>query len=168
MLIYVRSSDPPVVRLCFCGMPSRILKKEKRKMTSPFLQGVRSITFCVLVAFVAMLAASSRLSAQTHVVSSAELRQEALDATRARATNLQKVSEFLALPNVDRALRSAHVDLNQVKSAVVTLSDQELAQLASRAEKAQLDFAAGTLSDRDLLIIVVGIAALILIIVAVR
>jgi hypothetical protein len=55
-----------------------------------------------------------------------------------------------------------------VKNAVAQLNDQELAQLASRANKAQSDFAAGRLSDRDLIIILVCIAALILIIVAVR
>jgi hypothetical protein len=48
------------------------------------------------------------------------------------------------------------------------LSDAELAQLASRADKAQADFVAGTLSDRDLLLIILGIAALVLIIIAVR
>jgi hypothetical protein len=56
----------------------------------------------------------------------------------------------------------------QVKTAVSTLNDAELAQLASRVHKAQADFAGGTLSDRDLIIIIVAIAALILIIVAVR
>ena len=56
----------------------------------------------------------------------------------------------------------------QVKAAVSTLDDAELAQLSSRVQKAQADFAAGSLSDRDLIIILVAIAALILIIVAVR
>jgi hypothetical protein len=65
-------------------------------------------------------------------------------------------------------LKSAHIDAQHVQNAVSQLSDQELAQLASRASKAQADFAAGTLSDRDLIIILVAIAALILIIVAVR
>jgi hypothetical protein len=60
------------------------------------------------------------------------------------------------------------MDPAQVKTAVSTLNDAELAQLASRADKAQADFAAGRLSDRDLIIILVAIAALILIIVAVR
>jgi hypothetical protein len=60
------------------------------------------------------------------------------------------------------------MDPERVKSAMATLSDQELAALALRSEKAQADFAAGALTDRDLLIILVGIAALILIIVAVR
>ena len=60
------------------------------------------------------------------------------------------------------------MDAQQVKNAVAQLDDQELAQLAARANKAQSDLAAGSLSDRDLIIILVCIAALILIIVAVR
>ena len=56
----------------------------------------------------------------------------------------------------------------RVETAIETLSDEELARLASRADKLDQDFAAGRLSNRDLLIIIVGIAALILIIVAVR
>jgi hypothetical protein len=55
-----------------------------------------------------------------------------------------------------------------VKKAVASLSDAELAQLASRVQKAQADFAAGNLSDRDLIIILILIAGLILIIVAVH
>jgi hypothetical protein len=43
-----------------------------------------------------------------------------------------------------------------------------LAQLASRSAKVQADFAAGKLEDRDLLIILVVMAALVLVIVAVR
>jgi hypothetical protein len=65
-------------------------------------------------------------------------------------------------------LKAAHTDPEQVKKAVASLSDAELAQLASRAKKVQADFAAGTLSDRDLIVILIAIAALILIIVAVR
>jgi len=56
----------------------------------------------------------------------------------------------------------------QVKHAVAGLSDDELAQLASRAQNAQADFAAGAIDNHDLLIILVCIAALILIIVAVH
>jgi hypothetical protein len=48
------------------------------------------------------------------------------------------------------------------------LSDQELAQLSAKADKAQSDFAAGNLNDRDLILIILGIAILVLIIVAVR
>ena len=65
-------------------------------------------------------------------------------------------------------MKTAHINEQQVKTAVKELSDEDLAQLSARAEKAQREFAAGTLSDRDLLIILVAIAAIILIIVAVR
>ncbi len=63
---------------------------------------------------------------------------------------------------------TAHTDLEQVKKAIASLSDAELSQLASRARKAQADFAAGHLADRDLIIILIVIAGLILLIVAVR
>ena len=52
--------------------------------------------------------------------------------------------------------------------AISTLSDDDLARLASGSDKIDQDFSAGRINDRDLLIILVGIAALILIIVAVR
>jgi hypothetical protein len=76
--------------------------------------------------------------------------------------------QFLSSAKAEKALKSAHMDPVRVTTAVSTLSDEELAQLASRSAKAQADFAAGRLEDRDLLVILVGIAALVLIIVAVR
>lgn len=108
------------------------------------------------------------LRGQTHVVSPADLQKAALTATQARQQNLQTVRQFFSSEMAQKALKSAHMDGEQVKNAVSTLSDAELARLASRVQKAQADFAAGTLSDRDLIIILVAIAALILIIVAVR
>ena len=110
----------------------------------------------------------SNLAAQAHVVSPADLQKETMAASQVRQRNLQTVTQFLSSPRAQKALRSAHMDPTQVKTAVSTLSDQELAQLASRSARAQADFAAGRIDDRDLLIILVAIAALILIIVAVR
>ncbi len=65
-------------------------------------------------------------------------------------------------------MKSAHVDAQQVKDAVQQLDDDDLASLSARAQKAENEFAAGTLSDRDLLIIVLVALAIILIVVAVR
>jgi hypothetical protein len=106
--------------------------------------------------------------AQNHVVSPSELQSAAVASTEARQHNLDTLQQFVSTPMAERALKSAHMDAQQVKNAVAQLDDQELAQLASRANKAQSDLAAGSLSDRDLIIILVCIAALILIIVAVR
>ena len=106
--------------------------------------------------------------AQSHVVSPAELQSAAIASTQARQQNVDALQQFVSTPVAEKALKSAHLDAQQVKNAVSRLNDQELAQLAARATKANADFAAGTLSDRDLIIILVCIAALILIIVAVR
>ena len=102
------------------------------------------------------------------MVSSLELQKAAVDASRVRQQNLDTLQEFFSSERAQRALKAAHTDPEQVKKAVASLSDAELAQLASRAQKAQAAFAAGHLSDRDLIIILVVIAALILIIVAVH
>jgi Flp pilus assembly protein TadB len=91
-----------------------------------------------------------------------------VDASQKRQQNLDTLSQFFSSEKAQRALESAHQNPEQVKRAVASLGDDELAQLASRANKAQTDFAAGNLDQRDLLIIVVAIAALILIIVAVH
>jgi hypothetical protein len=126
----------------------------------------------VAVAFVlaAVFALPQNLVAETaqHLVSPSELQQAAVKASTARQQNLDQVKQFFSSEKAQQALKSAHVNPEQVKNAVSTLDDAELAQLASRVQKTQADFAAGTLSDRDLIIILVAIAALILIIVAVR
>ena len=103
-----------------------------------------------------------------HLVSPSDLEKAAVDASQARERNLESLQSFFGSDPARRALESAHMNPQQVNRAIATLSDEELAQLASRARKAQANFAAGTLSDRDLLVILVAIAALILIIVAVR
>ena len=108
------------------------------------------------------------LVAQNHVISSADLRKEAAAASQTRQQNLEAVQKFLFNPTGEKAMKSAGIDPQQVKAAVPTLSDEELAQLAARANKAQADFAAGDLSQRDILWIILAIAALVLIIVAVR
>jgi len=103
-----------------------------------------------------------------HVVSPSDLQRAAVQASNLRQQNMEQVRQFFSSEKAERALRSAHMNPEQVKNAVSTLDDAELAQLAQRTQKAQVDFAAGTLSDRDLIIILVAVAVLILIIVAVR
>lgn len=112
--------------------------------------------------------ATPTLLAQSHVVSQDDIHKELVTATQTRQKNLEKVKQFLSSDAAEKAMKSAQVDPAQVKAAVSTLSDAEVAQLASRADRAQQDFAAGRISDRDLILIILGIAVLILIIVAVN
>ena len=130
-------------------------------------QCVRTLTAGVLVT---ILTIPQGLFAQAaeHVVSPSELQKAAVNASRSRQQNLDTLKEFFSSERAQSALKAAHTDPEQVRKAVASLSNDELANLASRAQKAQADFAAGNLTDRDLIIILVLIAALILIIVAVR
>jgi hypothetical protein len=124
----------------------------------------------VLIAssLIALYAFPQNLVAQAHVVSPAEIQQQVLRASQARQRNQETVREFLSSSKARKALKAAHIEAERVQTAVSTLSDEELAQLASRADNARHDFAAGTLSDRDLILIILGIAVLVLVIVAVR
>jgi hypothetical protein len=103
-----------------------------------------------------------------HLVSTSALQNTAVAASQQRQRNLDTLKSFLSSQEATAALKSAHMNPEQVTKAVPSLSDEEMAQLASRANKAQAEFAAGTLDNHDLLIILVCIAALILIIVAVH
>jgi len=117
---------------------------------------------------VVLVAIQSILSAQTHVVNPADLQKAVAAATDARQRNIEATIGFLSSTNAQKVLGSVGINPAQVTTAVSSLNDQELARLAARAEKAQADFAAGRISDRDMIWILIAIAALILIIVAVR
>lgn len=128
-------------------------------------QSIRSLIALVLVT---IFLVPANLMAQSHVISPAELQHQAASASQTRQHNLDNLQQFLSTPQAEKAMRSAHVNAQQVRTAVSTLNDEELAQLSARADKAQQDFAAGNLSDRDLILIILAIAVLVLIIVAVR
>lgn len=122
----------------------------------------------IVPVLITVFAVQPGLLAQIHVVSPAELQKASVAVTCERKQNVRTVIEFLSSAKAQQALQSTQMDLTKVKSAVALLSDEELARLASRAERAQTDFAAGRLADRDLLLILLGMAALVLIIVAVH
>jgi hypothetical protein len=139
--------------------------RRNRVMLALLRQSIRVSTACLLIA---VFGVPQNLMAQAHIVSPSDLQKATVAATQARQRNMETVRNLLSSAAAEKAMRSAHIQPEQVQRGVSNLSDQELAQLASRAEKAQADFAAGNLSDRDLLIIVLAVAALVLIIVAVR
>jgi hypothetical protein len=127
--------------------------------------GARAATALVLAVLFAL---PQGLLAETHVVSPSDLQEQLMEATRDRQNNLNTVRGFLSTATAEKAMKSASIDPQKVQNAVSSLSDEELANLAQRSTKAQADFAAGSLSNRDLIWIILAIAVLVLIIVAVR
>ncbi len=133
-------------------------------MMLPFVwQSIRVFTACVLIT---IFAVPLSLAAQVHIVSPQQLQKQVQIATQDRQKNLEVVTQFLTSPTAEKAMRVVHTDDKQVKTAISRLSDQELAKLAQRAQKAQADFAAGAISDRDLLVIIIAALVLVVIVLA--
>lgn len=128
----------------------------------------RVLDFALIVLFSVVLAYPQDVFAQNHVVSSSDLQKNLVAASAARENNLARVDKFFSSEQAQQALKTAHVDMQEVKNAVRLLNDDDLARLTVRTDKAQKDFAAGNLSDRDLIIVILAVVALVLIIVAVR
>ena len=128
----------------------------------------RAVHFLLMVSFSVVLAIPQSLFAQDHVVSSAAIQKDLRAAAETRQKELAKVQEFISSDKSQKALASVHVDYRQVRDAVQSLSDEDLARIAARTEQAQKDFSAGALSNRDLIWIILGVAVLVLIVVAVH
>lgn len=128
----------------------------------------RGLNLLLAAGLCALMAFPQGAIAQDHVVSSSDVKKDLQTATAARKTQLAQVDGFLATSEAKKALSDAHIDYQQVHAAVQSLSDEDLARVAAKANQAQKDFAAGDLSNRDLILIILAVAVLILIIVAVR
>jgi hypothetical protein len=102
-------------------------------------------------------------AAPEHLVSPQALQQQVQSASQTREQNIRTVTGFLNSPTADRAMRDAHLDPVQVRTAIPTLSDQELSNLASRAASAQQQFSAGSLSQSMLVLIIVLVAVIIIV-----
>ena len=128
----------------------------------------RALNLLLAAGLSALIAFPQAAIAQDHVVSSADIKKDLQAATAERTKQLAQVDALLGTSQAKKALSDAHIDYQQVHAAVQSLSDEDLARVAAKADQAQRDFAAGNFSDRDLILLILAIAVLILIIVAVR
>ena len=103
-----------------------------------------------------------------HAVSAQDLRKDVQKVSADRQANDAAIRALLSTEQGQRALKSTGADFTKVNQAVSQLSDEDAARLAAQSRAVQKDIAAGNFTDRDILIVIVCIAALVLIIVAVR
>lgn len=124
-----------------------------------------------LLGFAALFVAAgvpARAQDKQHVVSLGDLSKDAARPAQTRQANEEAVRTLLSSDQGQKALKSAKLDYEKVDKAVGQLSDEDLARLAERSRQAQADFAAGRISDRDLLWIIVIALAIIVLAVALR
>src|SRR5436305_13234141 len=103
-----------------------------------------------------------------HVVSLGDLNKDAARPAETRQANEEAVRTLLSSDQGQKALKSAKLDYQKVDKAVGQLSDADLARLAERSRQAQADFAAGRISDRDLLWIILIALAIVVLALALR
>lgn len=110
----------------------------------------------------------ARAQDQQHVVSLSDLNKDASHPAQTRQANEQAVRTLLSSEQGQKALQSAKLDYQKVDKAVGQLTDEDLAKLAERSRRAQADFAAGRISDRDMLWIIVIALGIIVLALALR
>jgi len=122
-----------------------------------------SVSLLGLAALFVAAELPARAQDQQHVVSLSDLNKDASRPAQTRQANEQAVRTLLSSEQGQKALKSAKLDYQKVDRAVGQLSDEDLAKLAERSRQAQADFAAGRISDRDMLwiiLIALGIVVL--------
>ena len=127
----------------------------------------RALVFSTLLCM-AGIPLQSQGQEKQHVVSLDELKKDAARPAEVRQADEAAVRNLLSTENGQKALKSANLDLQRVDKAVSQLSDEDLAKLAEKSRQAQKDFAAGRLSDRDLLWIILIIVAVLVLALALR
>ena len=126
------------------------------------------VSMLAIAAFVGMAGIPARAQDKQHVVSLSDLNKDAARPAQTRQSNEEAVRMLLSSDQAQKALKSANLDYQKVDKAVGQLSDEDLAKLAERSRQAQRDFAAGRISDRDLLWIIVIALAIIVLAIALR
>ena len=124
------------------------------------------VKMCVPMLAIALLFGLAGIPAgaqDKHVASLSDLNKDAARPAQTRQSNEEAVRSLLSSDQAQKALKSANLDYQKVDKAIGQLSDEDLARLAERSRRAQSDFAAGRISDRDLLwIILIALAVVVL------
>jgi hypothetical protein len=102
--------------------------------------------------------------AREHIVSLSELQGQIQSAAKDRAKNLEDIQRVLSYPAATEALKKSNVTIEQVREAVATLSDAELARLSDRARAVEKDVEGGLIVG---LLALIGLIVVIIIVVSI-
>jgi hypothetical protein len=103
-----------------------------------------------------------------HVVSLNELGKDSAAPAETRRANEAEIRHLFASEAGQKALKSANVNYDRIDHAVSAMSDEDVSKISDRARELDRDFAAGNLSDHDLLVILIIALIVIILIVVLR
>lgn len=130
-------------------------------LSSILLRGLIPAALAVLLAFPPQNMFAQ--APQDHLVTSQSLEQQVQSTSHTRQQNIETINNMLSTPIAERAMRDAHYDPIQVRTAVPTLSDQELANLATRAADVQQKISGGVLGFGVITLLVIAVVILIVV-----
>jgi pyruvate/2-oxoglutarate dehydrogenase complex dihydrolipoamide acyltransferase (E2) component len=105
---------------------------------------------------------------EQHVVSSAALQRAVAASVATRRAQVAQLESFLSTPAARRAMRKAGLNYRTVRHAIPLLSQEEVANLAARAGKAQQQFKAGALTNQQLTYIIIALATAIIVVIILK
>lgn len=130
-------------------------------LSSILLRGLIPAALAVLLAFPPQNMFAQ--APQDHLVTSQSLEQQVQSTSHTRQQNIETINNMLSTPIAERAMRDAHYDPIQVRTAVPTLSDEELANLATRAADVQQKISGGVLGFGVITLLVIAVVILIVV-----
>jgi hypothetical protein len=134
----------------------------RKRLSSLLLRGaLLGLMICALAFPTDIFGQSAQ---QDHIVNSQAMQQRLEASSSARQRNIDTLNTLLSSPVAEQAMQEAHVTPSQVKTAIPTLSDEELSNLATRAADAQMKFAAGSMSNHDMLLIILVLVIVIVVV----
>ena len=109
--------------------------------------------------------APQQIVAQNHVVPPAQIQNDLSSSSATRQQNEKQLKSFLSMQEMQQAMKAKGINPQQVTNAVSQLNNADLARLAAKSQKAQRDFAAGTIGLG--IFTLIGIIVVVVILVAV-
>lgn len=108
-------------------------------------------------------AADRQAASQDHVVSPQGMQRQLQNSSADRQKNIDSINNLLSTSQAEKVMRDRHIDAQQVRNAIPTLSDKELADLGARSSHAQQDFAAGHIGPSLFTLIIILIIVIIIV-----
>ena len=118
----------------------------------------------VFTALVMLLVSVQMAVADDHVVPIRELQQQLQKTAEQRVKNAADIERVLSYPAAKAELAKYNIATSQVRQAVATLSDAELARLADRARESEKDIQGGLIVG---LLALIGLIVVIIIVVSI-
>ncbi|MGC1462485.1 MAG: hypothetical protein WA802_09810 [Terracidiphilus sp.] len=131
-------------------------------LSKALIQGVLPSALMVVLAFPTEIFAQA--IEQDHIVSPQEMQQRLDSSYAARQREIGTLTALVSSPAAERAIKAAHINPEQVRTAIPTLSDEELANLSTRAADAQQKFSAGSMTNDELLIVILIVAIVVIVV----